>query len=105
MQHVTSFTMFDSYDDALFTLQTRDFEKIQDGPQCVKRCILIVNWQESGLQTEYHANDRFRLRRSNSVLLQLQFEAFYPVNLLNAKWKVVPARNSHYSGWKKRKPM
>ena len=29
-----------------------------------------------GLQTEYHANDRFLLRRSNSVLLQLQFEAF-----------------------------
>ena len=40
MQHVTSFTMFDSYDVALFTLQTRDFEKIQDGPQCVKRCIV-----------------------------------------------------------------
>ena len=39
MQHVTSFTMFDSYDVALFTLQTRDFEKIQDGPQCVKWCI------------------------------------------------------------------
>ena len=39
MQHVTSFTMFDSYDVALFTLQTRDFEKIQDGPQCVKKCM------------------------------------------------------------------
>ena len=39
MQHVTSFTMFDSYHVALFTLQTRDFEKIQDGPQCVKWCI------------------------------------------------------------------
>ena len=36
MQHVTSFTMFDSYHVALFTLQTRDFGKIQDGPQCVK---------------------------------------------------------------------
>ena len=63
--------------------------------------ILIVNWQESG-QTEYHAIVmpiiRFRLRRSNSVFLQLQFEAFYTVNLLNTKWKVVPARNS---GWKK----
>ena len=33
MQHVT---MFDSYDVALFTTQRRDFEKIQDGPQCVK---------------------------------------------------------------------
>ena len=54
----------------------------------------------SGLQIEYHANVRFRRRRSNSVFLQLQFEAFYTVNLLNAKWKVVPARNS---GWKKRK--
>ena len=32
------------------------------------------------------------------MFLQLQFEAFYTVNLLNAKWKVVPARNS---GWKK----
>ena len=41
MQHVTSFTMFDSYHVALFTLQTRDFGKIQDGPQCVKWCILI----------------------------------------------------------------
>ena len=40
MQHVTSFTMFDSYHVGLFTTQTRDFEKIQDGPQCVKRCIL-----------------------------------------------------------------
>ena len=39
MQHVTSFTMFDSYHVALFTLQTRDFGKIQDGPQCVKWCI------------------------------------------------------------------
>ena len=39
MQHVTSFTMFDSYDVTLFTLQTRDFEKIQDGPQCVKWCM------------------------------------------------------------------
>ena len=42
MQHVTSFTMFDSYHVALFTLQTRDFEKIQDGPQCVKWCIIVV---------------------------------------------------------------
>ena len=33
------------------------------------------------------------------MFLQLQFEAFYTVNLLNAKWKVVPARNS---GWKKK---
>ena len=39
MQHVTSFTMFGSYDVALFTLQTRDFEKIQDVPHCVKKCI------------------------------------------------------------------
>ena len=38
----------------------------------------------------------------NSVFLKLQFEAFYTVNLLNAKWKVVPARNSV---WKKRKPI
>ena len=29
-------------------------------------------------------------------------ELFYTVNLLNAKWKVVPARNS---GWKKRVPI
>ena len=36
------------------------------------------------------------------MLLQLQFEAFYTVNLLNAKWRVVPARNS---GWKKRIPI
>ena len=48
----------------------------------------------AGLQTEYHANVSLRLRRSNRVFLQLQFEAFYTVNLLNAKWKVVPARNS-----------
>ena len=48
-----------------------------------------------------YANVRFRLRRSNSVFLQPQFEAFYTVNLLNAKWKVVPARNS---AWKKGKP-
>ena len=41
MQHVTSFTMFDSYHVGLFTTQTCDFEKIQDGPQCVKRCIQI----------------------------------------------------------------
>ena len=41
MQHVTSFTMFDSYHVGLFTTQTRDFEKIQDGPQCVKRCIHV----------------------------------------------------------------
>ena len=34
-----------------------------------------------------YANVRFRLRRSNSVFLQPQFEAFYTVNLLNAKWK------------------
>ena len=34
------------------------------------------------------------------MLLQLQFEAFYTVNLLNVKWMVVPARNS---GWKKNK--
>ena len=40
MKHVTSFTMFDSYHVGLFTTQTRDFEKIQDGPQCVKRCIV-----------------------------------------------------------------
>ena len=33
--------------------------------------------------TEYHANVIFRLRRSNRVFLQLQFEAFYTVNLLN----------------------
>ena len=39
MQHATSFTMFDSYHVGLFTTQTRDFEKIQDGPQSVKRCI------------------------------------------------------------------
>ena len=32
------------------------------------------------------------------MFLQLQFEAFYTANLLNAKWKVVPARNN---GWKK----
>ena len=36
------------------------------------------------------------------MFLQLQFEAFYTVNLLNAKWKVVPARNS---GWRKGKPI
>ena len=41
MQHVTSFTMFDSYHVGWFTTQTRDFEKIQDCPQCVKRCILL----------------------------------------------------------------
>ena len=41
MQHVTSFTLFDSYHVGLFTTQTRDFEKIQDGPQCVKRCICV----------------------------------------------------------------
>ena len=41
MQRVTSFTMFGSYHVGLFTLQTRDFEKIQDGPQCVKRCIFF----------------------------------------------------------------
>ena len=35
------------------------------------------------------------------MFLQLQFEAFYTVNLLNAKWKVVLARNS---SWKKRVP-
>ena len=40
-----------------------------------------------------------RLKRSKRVFLQLQFETFYTVNLLNAKWKVVPARNS---GWKKK---
>ena len=43
-----------------------------------------------------------RLRGSKRVFLQLQFEAFYTVNLLNAKWKVVPARNS---GWKKIVPI
>ena len=43
MQHVTSFTMFDSYHAGLFTTQTRDFEKIQDGPQSVKRCIGVVS--------------------------------------------------------------
>ena len=41
MQHVTSFTMFDSYHVGLFTTQTCDFEKIQDGPQSVKRCIAV----------------------------------------------------------------
>ena len=40
MQHVTSFTMFDSYHVGWFTTQTRDFEKIQDCPH-VKRCILL----------------------------------------------------------------
>ena len=48
-----------------------------------------------------YANLKFRLRRSN-VFLQLQFEAFYTVNLLSANWKVVPVQNS---GWKKRKPI
>ena len=62
--------------------------------------ILIVNWHDSRLSITPMI--RFRLRRSNSVFLQLQFEAFYTVNRLNAKWKVVPARNS---GWKKRVPM
>ena len=57
--------------------------------------ILIVSWQDSRLSITPMI--RIRLRRSNSVFLQLQFEAFYTVNLLNAKWKVVPARNS---GWK-----
>ena len=47
---------------------------------CLMVLILIVNWQNSRL-IEYHANVRFRLRRSNSVFLQLQFEAFYTVNL------------------------
>ena len=42
MQHVTSFTMFDSYHVGLFTTQTRDFEKIQDGPQCLKRCMALT---------------------------------------------------------------
>ena len=68
-------------------------------------CILlnkIKSNQLAGLQTEYHANVSLRLRRSKRVFLQLQFEAFYTVNLLNAKWKVVPARNS---GWKKRVPI
>ena len=58
--------------------------------------ILIVNWQDSRLSITPWI--RFRLRRSNSVFLQLQFEAFYTVNLLNAKWMFVPARNS---GWEK----
>ena len=49
---------------------------------CLMVLILIVNWQNSRL-IEYHANVRFRLRRSNSVFLQLQFEVFYTVNLLN----------------------
>ena len=52
--------------------------------------------------SKYHANVSLRLRRSKRVFLQLQFEAFYTVNLLNAKWKVVPARNS---GWKERAPI
>ena len=47
MQHVTSFTMFDSYHVGLFTLQTRDFEKIQDGPQCVKWCKCVMTIGEN----------------------------------------------------------
>ena len=58
--------------------------------------ILVVNWQDSRLSIT--PITRFQLRRFNSVFLQLQFEASYTVNLLNAKWKDVPTRNS---GWKK----
>ena len=40
--------MFDSYDVGLFKTQTRGFEKIQDGPQCVKRCTkTILNCRQS----------------------------------------------------------
>ena len=42
-KHATSFTMFDSYHVGLFTTQTRAFVKIQDGPQCVKRCIDVAS--------------------------------------------------------------
>ena len=62
--------------------------------------ILIVNWQNSRLSITPMI--RFRLRGSNSVFLQLQFDAFHTVNLLNDKWKVVPARNSC---WEKRVPI
>ena len=56
--------------------------------------IYLAGLQTDQTQTEHHANVRFRLRRSitNSVFIQLQFEAFYTVNLLNAKWNVVPAQ-------------
>ena len=60
MQHVTSFTMFDSYHVGLFTTQTRDFEKIQDGPQCVKRCIGLIS---SDSVNSFKANlDRYWLQ-------------------------------------------
>ena len=55
MQHVTSFTMFDSYHVALFTLQTRDFEKIQDGPQCVKWCICCEIIQSYNNKTNFRS--------------------------------------------------
>ena len=68
--------------------------------ELLMNCASVISGPLSALFTksEYHANVSLRLRRSKRVFLQLQFEAFYTVNLLNAKWKVVPARNS---GWKK----
>ena len=62
---------------------------------------LKINWQDS--LCEYNANDKvLRLRSPNLVFLQLQFEAFNTFNLLYAKWKVVPARDS---GWKEGMPI
>ena len=60
MQHVNSFTMFDSYHVALFTLQTRDFGKIQDGPQCVKWCIVSMNIAGNLQRTFYRMSAAYR---------------------------------------------
>ena len=75
MQHVTSFTMFDSYHVGLFTTQTRDFEKIQDGPQCVKRCMVwvflctISSVSKSKTSGEYYQKSDYRLLRINTLFL------------------------------------
>ena len=60
--------------------------------------LLLTNLHLKLLSTQGTGADKLL----STQRVKLQFEAFYTVNLLNAKWKVVPARNS---GWKKRKPI
>ena len=58
--------MFDSYHVALFTLQTRDFGKIQDGPQCVKWCMATKT--------------KSKIRRQQLEIWTIVFEIFQYLN-------------------------
>ena len=73
MQHVTSFTMFDSYHVGLFTTQTRDFEKIQDGPQSVKRCIAILTYDQVICKDSHTHHIKSGSKSNTNSQLQSQF--------------------------------